>query len=498
MTPRTPTRGRLPRSTGLAAVAAILLALGASASSARADELYETAQKLRAQYAAELAELATWCDERGLAAEAQKTRSWLRARDPNKLYVAVLPKEVGQSELADDAPPEVAEWHTRFLRLRREHAGALYDHARRAIRRNRASLAFDLVLAALRENPDHEAVRRLLGYQAYRGEWRTAYQVRKLRAKQVWHDRFGWLPSSYVRRYEAGQRMFNGRWISAEEDAALHRDINRGWDIETEHYTIRTNHSIEAGVELSRQLERLYRVWKQLFTRYYLSEAQVTALFAGAARSPAARFPRHHVVYFRDRDDYVQYFKPQVPQIEITVGIYVDGTRRAYFFHGDDDRRNLFHEATHQLFHESRPVSPATGRHHNAWVIEGIAVYMEALRDEDGYHVLGGFDDVRMQAARHRLLEDNFYIPLAEFTRFGMDDIKHHERIGTLYSQASGLAHFLIHYDGGRYRDALVGYLSAVYSGSDNPNTLAQLSGNSYAELDRQYRQFMEQGPQQP
>jgi hypothetical protein len=341
-------------------------------------------------------------------------------------------------------------------------------------------------------------VRRILGFQKYRDRWATSYEAGKLRVGQVWHEQFGWLPSSYVRRYEASQRMLNGRWISAEEDAALRRDINRGWDVETEHYTVRTNHSIEAGVELSRQLEKLYRVWKQLFTRYYLSEAQVTALFAGGAGNSAALSRPHHVVYFRDRDDYVQYFKPQVPEIEKSVGIYVDGTRRAYFFHGDDDRRNLFHEATHQLFHESRPVSPGVGRNHNAWIIEGIALYMESLVEEDGFHVLGGFDDVRMANARYRLLEDGFYVPLAQLTRMSMDDIKRHEQIGALYSQAAGLAHFLVHYDGGRYRDALVAYLSAVYSGRDDPNTLAQLTGTSYADLDRQYRQFLEQGPQPP
>ena len=498
MIPRTPTCRRSLRSTQLTAVVAIGLAIVLSAASANADELYQTAQKLRAQYAAELADLATWCDQQGLAAEAQKTRSWLRVRDPNKVYVAVLSKEVGQSELPDDAPSRLLEWHTRFMRLRNEHAGELYDHARRAIRRNRASLAFDLVLAALRENPDHEPIRRLLGYQAYRGQWRTAYEVRKLRAKQVWHDQFGWLPSSFVRRYEAGQRKAGSRWVSAEEDAALRRDINRGWDIETEHYTIRTNHSIEAGVELSRQLERVYRVWKQLFARYYLSEAQVTALFAGAARSPAGRSQPHHVVYFRDRDDYLQYFQPQIPDIDKSIGIYVAETRRAYFYHGEDDVRNLSHEATHQLFHESRPVGPGVGGPHNGWIVEGVALYMESLREEEGYHVLGGFDDVRVRDARHRLLEDDFYVPLAQFTRFSLEDIKRHEQIRTLYSQAAGLGHFLVHYDGGRYRDALVAYLPAVYSRSDNPNTLAQLTGTSYAELDRQYRQFLEQGPQSP
>ena len=122
-------------------------------------------------------------------------------------------------------------------------------------------------------------------------------------------------------------------------------------------------------------------------------------------------------------------------------------------------------------------------------------MYMESLRQEDGYHVLGGFDDVRIHAARYRLLHDHFYVPLAEFCY-----LRHASRSSTtrasrtLYSQAAGLTHFLIHYDGGRYRDSLVAYLVAVYTGRATLNTLSQLTGTSYAELDHQYREFMESG----
>ncbi len=482
--------------------AAVLLAVltpAWSAALARAEDLYETVLELRREYAAQLDELAAWCDGRGLDEQARQTRAWLRPRDPNRLYVAVFPRRIGPPDLAPDAPADVAEWRERFLRLRGDQADAMYELARRAIRRHRASLAFDLVVTALHEDPDHKPIRQLLGYQPYRGEWRSAYEVNKLRRGQVWHEQFGWLPRNHVRRYEEGERFYRGRWLSAEEDARAHRHINYGWDLETEHYTVRTNLSIEAGVELGGQLERLYRVWKQLFIRYYATEEQVVALFAGSARRPQFQLPRHAVVYFRDRDDYIQSLKPVFSSIEISIGVYADGPRRAYFFAGEGyEQRTLYHEATHQLFRESRRVAPGVGKDRNFWIIEGIALYMESLREEDGYYVLGGFDDDRMQAARYRLLVDDFYVPLAEFTSYGMDDVRYHERIATLYSQAAGLTHFLIHYDGGRYRDALVDYLTAVYSGTDAPNTLAQLTETSYEDLDKQYRQFMEQGPQSP
>ncbi|GAF84967.1 unnamed protein product, partial [marine sediment metagenome] len=207
-----------------------------------------------------------------------------------------------------------------------------------------------------------------------------------------------------------------------------------------------------------------------------------------------SQMPRLQVVFFRDRQEYNQAMRAAMPNIEVSVGVYIEQTRRAYFFGGKEYHdRNLYHEATHQLFHQSRPVAPDVGRRANFWIVEGIALYMESLRQENGYHVLGGFDDERMHAARYRLLKDDFYLPLEELTAFGMEKFQTHKRMPTLYSQAAGLTNFLIYYDGGRYRDALVTYLSTVYDGRDRPGTLAELTGTSYTELDKQYRQFMEQ-----
>ena len=119
-------------------------------------------------------------------------------------------------------------------------------------------------------------------------------------------------------------------------------------------------------------------------------------------------------------------------------------------------------------------------------------MFMESLQREDGYDVLGGLDDERVNAARYRLLHDHFYIPLGEFVDFGMAKLQKDPRIATLYSQAAGLTHFLIYYDDARYRDALVSYSSVVYAARDNHDTLARLTGASYGDLDKQYREFLE------
>jgi hypothetical protein len=476
---------------------AVWLSLGTAVLAAQPD-LDAARGVADADFAGELADLAAWCDEQGLTPQAATTRGWRPPDDPRRLRLVDLPTDIGRSPLSEDSPAEVIEWDTRFHDLRREQADRLFDLARKAIRARRASLAMELVLAALRENPDHAIGRRMLGYQQYKGQWRTAFEIRKLQGGQIWDDRFGWLPKNHVARYEAGERFAGGRWVTPDEDARLHRDINRGWQIETDHYRVTTNHSLEAGVRLGTKLEELYRAWRQVFLRYYASDAEAAQLFEGRGGKRNAR--KHEVLYFRDRAEYQQALRGQVPEDVPTTGIYIGDQKTAYFFAPDEssdpagaDDGTLFHEATHQLFSESRPVVADIGRVANFWIVEGVACYMESFARHERDHTVGGADTPRYAAARFRLLEDDFYVPLAEFCGIGMAQLQRDERIAMLYSQASGLTHFLMHYDAGRYRDALVQYLEAVYTGRDRPGTLAELTGESFETLDSQYRDFMQQ-----
>lgn len=457
-----------------------------------ADNLYREAKTLKLRYSAELGKLAAWCDEQGLAAEVKKTRDLSGQQDPHQLCLPILPQDVGPPKPPADSPPSAAEWHRRLLKMRLEQATALYDLARRALRKHQSSLAYWLVVDVIASNPDHEAARRIFGYQKYANQWHTPYEIRKLRAGLIWHQKFGWISKADVAQYEQGKRLVRGRWITAKEDARLHADIRSGWEIETEHYWIRTDHSIEAGVSLGTKLDNLYRLWQQIFVCYYASDAYVAALFAGKPTILSNEMHRFDVTYFRNRDEYIRTLRPEMPDIGISQGLYLAKLRTAYFFAGGEDtERVTYHEATHQLFHESRAVSDEVGRRANFWLVEGIAMYMESLHREDGYFVLGGLDDVRMESARYHLFKEDFYVPFAKLTAMGMEELQSHPKIARLYSQIAAMTNFLVYYDDGRYREALVAYLSAVYNGNQNPRLLAELTGADYSELDKQYREFM-------
>ncbi|MGD9648588.1 MAG: hypothetical protein AB7U73_22950 [Pirellulales bacterium] len=484
---------------GLFATVCWLGWLGATnAAALEADPLAQARVDLEAGYNQKLGELATWCDQNNLPAEAARTRAAVIERQPWTLYVVVLESQKRQPP-PDDKTKFSDDWNERLTELRVAQADSLFQLARQSIRARRPSLAYELVLEALRANPDHEEARRLLGYSRYHGAWHTPFEIKRFRAGYVWHDRFGWLQQAHVARYEAGERLYSGRWIDAEAEARARSNIRNGWRVETEHYTVTTNVSLEAGVELGQRLERLYSAWQQAFAAFCATPEQLVRMFEGRGQ-PRGSSARHQAIYFRNREEYQAAVGSRLPVDVETTGLYLSDTRTAYFFpvqddEGRPDHTSLYHEATHQLFAETRPLAPVTGRRANFWILEGIACYMESFELHDDFDTLGGTTSPRLVVARHRALVDGFYVPLGELVTMGMGALQHDPRIAMLYSQSAGLAHFLMHADDGRYRDALIAYLASIYAGEDRISTLAELAGESYPRLDSDYRDFLKRLP---
>ena len=130
----------------------------------------------------------------------------------------------------------------------------------------------------------------------------------------------------------------------------------------------------------------------------------------------------------------------------------------------------------------------------NFWITEGIACFMESLQPTAAYTTLGGLQEGRLPAARHRLEHDQFYVPFERLVAYSAADLQRDPRIRTLYSQAAGQAAFLMLADEGRYRQAVTAYLRAVYRGSARPETLSRESGVSLKKLDSEYREFLSAG----
>lgn len=426
---------------------------------ARAEKtLAEKRQPIDQQFAEALETLASKCESLQLEEQARQTRAWRLDRDPNRQYL-FLPGGADTRPSAS-APNVIQYWYQHFVAARDKHAANLFELARQHWA-DEPSRAFQLLHEVLHESPDHEEARRILGYRKHLGRWRRGSRGVSSRVARVAHPLFGWPP----RRY---------------------------WRVETPHFEITTSHGVKGAESLGEQLELLYDVWRQAFYRYWADDRELGAALAGE-RIPLRSDKKHRIVLFRDREEYVAKMRPYIPNIELSEGIYVDTRQTSYFYAGDQAAISVwYHEAAHQLFQELGPGLPDVGQRDNFWIVEGVALYMESLVRHQGYATLGGFDAPRLQYARYRAFNHHFYVPLAELTVMGRDDVQRDDRIRPLYSQFAGLAHFLMDYNAGSFRAACVDYLIAVYAGRARRDALEQLAGVPLADLDDQYLRFLD------
>ena len=450
----------------------------------------EARADLYRHYAARLGELAEWCDERRLAAQAAAVRDWLPARQSDRAYLFIPRDFRGANDAATTLPADalLTEFATRWASLRRNQSAALCSLAERAAAERQASLACQLMTEAAREDFSCRRAWRFLGFSLVGDHWQTPFEIEQARSGRTWQADFGWLPKTYIARYEAGERFYRGRWMPAAEEARLRQLAHDDWRIETDHFVVTTNCSLADGVALAGQLERLRTVWLQVFTGYLIDEDDLSKRLTAGEPLLADAAAKHNVVQFRTRQQYNDQLRSLQPQIEMTLGIYLASRRTAYFFAGaEQEAGTIDHEATHQLFHESRPVAKDVGQHDNFWIVEAVACHMQSLVGHDGYYTLGGADAGRMPVARKRRLQDGVYLPLAQLVGLGMRDLQNHPDIARLYTQSAGLAAFLLE----RYPEATAAYLRAVYSGRADSDTLRRLTGTDYPDLDRQYGDFL-------
>ncbi|MDA1053578.1 MAG: DUF1570 domain-containing protein [Planctomycetota bacterium] len=409
--------------------------------------------ELQADFGEQLAQLADKCDELKLPDQAAITRNWLVERGSDRQYL-FIDDDTDPHLPADDAPELVKFWHRKFLQLRAEHAEVLFATAGEFINRGDGTTAYQLLYEALHHDPTHKEARRVLGF----GSPSTKRIARRSGTKN--HPDFGWTRGRY-------------------------------WQIESEHYRITTNASADAGVELARKLEHFHGVWQQVFFRYWSADESLAERFRGGNARLGTR-KKLAVVLFADRDEYVKQLQRYEPQIAMTLGYYMKGEQTAFFYAGDESvEPTWYHEATHQLFQELGDAIADVGEISNFWIVEGIAVYMESLVAHDGYMTLGGVDAERLQYARVRALTGEFYLPLAELVRLGREDLQRHQDIRHIYTQAAGLAHFLMDGTNRQHRQALVDFITLLYLGRAGPNTLAARCGVELETLDKEYTAYL-------
>lgn len=453
-----------------------------------------------------------------LLAETVESQSYFR--DADAIRTRALPPNAGAYNLDDlpeerlpqiplELPDAERQWRLKLRKLETDYANELYKIARDALNKGYPSLVFQLIREVAFYSPDHINARRMLGYVPDGGKWTTSFRKQMALEKNVDHPRFGWIPQKHVARYENGERLLDGEWVSAEKEAAVRRDFNYAWVIGSEHFVVKTNHSLEKGVEISRALEKFHDFFLREFTGFFNSPQQIQRLLDSGPRAKWSPAARYQVYYYRNKEEFVAALKSRQPMIERANGLYMPGDRIAYFFHDDspeetpeaqsDKLEVMYHEVTHQLLGESRPGKTEVGEQANFWVIEGFPCYLESYRPEYKEPQVGNPRHIRIYWARKRALEDNIYWPMRQFVSVGRAEFPLEP---DTYNQAAGMVHFFLNYEDGIYRDAFIQYLANVYDPAFRARqqavSLEKILGVKYEDLDRQYLDYLRQLPTDP
>jgi len=464
----------------------LAVAMLAEVAAARASDGWrELRSAADSQFQQRLEQLAERCRGLELAAEAAATVNWRIDRDSRRQTLFLI-DDPDATRPPATAPRVVQQWHAKFREIRRAHAEALFAAAQAAVGLPRgdagdagdvraatdAAAAFRLLHEVLREDPEHAVARRILGVSP--GAERTG----KVSAERSEDERL------------------EGNAVALSKPAYDHPKLpwRRGqhWRAESAHFTVSTNHSAAVAQSAARELERLRQVWSQLFFDYWGSAAALRERFAGRDE-PLGRKRRHQVAIFKTRDEYVAALRPNQPRIELTSGFYADTESISFLFAGDDSARPAWrHEVVHQLFQEEVETVATAGQRGNMWLVEGIAVYFESLLTRPGYAFVRGPDARRLQFARYAALRGAQPLPWSELAALTRDQLQADARIRELYTQSAGLTHFLMDGGAGRWRPATARCLSAIYAGRDTAATLPELAGQPFAELERDYRSFLD------
>lgn len=479
------------------------------------DEPAKTLAVLDEEYAASEKDLLRRCNLEGSEDLAAIIAAWNVKPAAGQQLAFSIPPTL-ETPACVDTDAEKAVWDD-FLAARRARAAGVYEHAidasrahaRQPTRSDLADPSFvppviaqssceavRLLFLTLRDDPLHEKARTAGGWVRRDDRWEWPEAARHLDRGDEYDADYGWMAKSKLTRYRAGERYLRGQWVKASDDDATLRDVKNGRQFASDHWEIVTTAPPQVTGELAHELEAARLVWIQVFGGFASEPADLEKRINGRGRV-TPQTP-HSAILCGSRRQYIAELRAIEPNIDIADGLYWQPTATIWCFADPAMplHATIRHEAFHQLFAESRPefvkLKADPGRRSGFWAIEAAALYAESIKATSFGWTIGGSEAGRVPAARGLLANDTFHVPLGDLVALSRDDFQSHDRVVDLYDQCGGLADFFMNANNGRYREAFLKYLTRVYSGTADPDTLSRLCRRSYPELDAEYKAFMQ------
>lgn len=292
-------------------------------------------------------------------------------------------------------------------------------------------------LRVILTDPFHEEARRALGHKRVGSAWRAPYKD-------------DWLPLTKV-------CDLRSKWRDA-------------WTFETAHYVLRTNVDLPTAVDTALDLEIAYRAFYTLFGGE-LGLHQVDGKLRAHVHADAASLPLLDEgvrgTFDMDRNTLI-----------------VDASSKL-------DRGLVFHEATHQLFHNTHEGMRKGAFALPLWLNEGFAEFMQvglAVRPRRFTFDWGEYSEAHLRA---QLVAPELPT-LDEILAYGPRDFRS-RRNDLSYALVYTLVDFCMNADSGRHQDELMAYLADAYAERLEPEDFLTRVAKDPEGFVREWRMYVEE-----
>ncbi len=233
-------------------------------------------------------------------------------------------------------------------------------------------------------------------------------------------------------------------------------------------------------------------------------------LASGPSRRPCRE--KMIVYYFSSKKEYIDFLSPYVgDSARVDLGRYLPAgvygqralrTNRSYFYREPDGQiaslDTLHHEGSHQILFESAGPTRFERNSGNYWVWEGLGTYFETIRpQEDGSLLVGGLVGPRVAQALDLVVKQGKILPIEQLVTMDRHDFNAEPGVYVHYPESMVLAIYLMHAEGGRFRDAFLEYVRDAYDGRITPrtHTLDEHLGQSYDAIQNGLVEYLRAEP---
>jgi hypothetical protein len=261
-------------------------------------------------------------------------------------------------------------------------------------------------------------------------------------------------------------------WWPLERLEKVRAEWNDAWELETEHYLVRTNLGWKTALDAALDMEFFLHDFFRAFSRELRLREVEEPMKVDLHRDPSS-FPEIG-------SNRPSYFDPSENRVLLraTGGVHPD---------------LLYHEATHQvLFTTAARARSGTGAVPD-WLSEGLAEYVAAgVSGEPGRLSFTTGARAGHHFREHARAEKPY--DLSRVLQFEAADFLASSKSPLKYAQVYTLVHFCLHGEEGKFRDRFLAFVAGAYRGQGSATDFKKAIGEREEAFERAWHAYARAG----